>query len=260
MPTRKYEFTGETKQLWLELNGIQLITLHRIRALVDIDYCGLHVRSGDLGGWIEKEENLSHDGCAWIADEAEVFGDATVSGNAYVRDKAIVGENAQIFQNACISGESHVGGKAKIFGVSLIDGNIIAGGSSMIFGVTRFLDSGSCFSNSIVCLKDTFLDIRGLNRFGKDAVIEKLSDFMSVGPIGSRQDITTFYRTRYGSIGVTCGCFNGTIDEFLKRVEQVHGDSEFATEYRKAADLARFTIDTRIPDMEQLTKMTKDAG
>ena len=41
---KKYELTDETK----EFNGK---TLYRIRALIDF---GL-VKTGDLGGWIEKE-------------------------------------------------------------------------------------------------------------------------------------------------------------------------------------------------------------
>ena len=45
----KYEFTGETK---VELG----ITFKRIRALVTRTKLG--VKKGDLGGWIEKEENL----------------------------------------------------------------------------------------------------------------------------------------------------------------------------------------------------------
>ena len=51
----KYELTDETKNFC----GI---TLHRIRALRDIP--SVNVKSGDLGGWIEKESNLSQDGDA----------------------------------------------------------------------------------------------------------------------------------------------------------------------------------------------------
>ena len=54
--------------------------LYRIRALIDIPRHGVKV--GDLGGLIEKEENLSHDGDCWVYDDARVFGDARVSGNA----------------------------------------------------------------------------------------------------------------------------------------------------------------------------------
>ena len=66
---KKYELTGETK----EIGGV---TLHRIRALVDIP--GNDVKAGDLGGWIEVERNLSQKGAAWVADEARVMGEALV--------------------------------------------------------------------------------------------------------------------------------------------------------------------------------------
>lgn len=52
---KKFEFTGETKTISL---FFRTATLHRIRAVAEF---GL-VKIGDLGGWIEKEENLSHEG------------------------------------------------------------------------------------------------------------------------------------------------------------------------------------------------------
>lgn len=67
---KKYEFTGETKEHF----GI---TLKQIRLLVDIADLGLSV--GALGGWIEKEECLSHSGDAWVSGDARVYGDAWVS-------------------------------------------------------------------------------------------------------------------------------------------------------------------------------------
>lgn len=60
---RKYEFTGETKAF---LNK----TLHRIRAIVDFGT----VHAGDVGGWVEKEENLNHCGNAKVYGDAEVYG------------------------------------------------------------------------------------------------------------------------------------------------------------------------------------------
>ena len=74
---KKFEFTGETKTISLLF---RIATLHRIRAVAEF---GL-VKVGDLGGWIEKEENLSHDGKAWVWGNAEVCGDAKVWGNAEV--------------------------------------------------------------------------------------------------------------------------------------------------------------------------------
>lgn len=64
---RKYEFTEETM-----LVGERL--LHRIKALRDFG----DVRKGDIGGWIEGQENLSHDDDCWVYGNAEVYGDAIV--------------------------------------------------------------------------------------------------------------------------------------------------------------------------------------
>lgn len=100
---KKYEFTGETKAF----NGT---TLHRIRALKDFGY----VEAGDLGGWIEKEENLSHDGRCWVYGTARVYGDAQVSGDAWVYGTARVSGNAQVSGYARVFGNAWVAGDAEI--------------------------------------------------------------------------------------------------------------------------------------------------
>ena len=68
---KKYELTGEVKVKF----GV---TFKRIRALIDFG----NVKKGELGGFIEKEENLSHENNAWVYDDAWVYGNAEVSGNA----------------------------------------------------------------------------------------------------------------------------------------------------------------------------------
>ena len=73
---KKYELTSEFK-----INNLG-IKIFRIKALVDIESCG--VKACDLGGFIEKEDNLSHEGNAWVSDDACVYGDARVSGNAMI--------------------------------------------------------------------------------------------------------------------------------------------------------------------------------
>ena len=74
---KKFEFTGETKTISL---FFRTATLHRIRAVAEF---GL-VKVGDLGGWIEKEENLSHEGKAWVCGDAEVWGNAKVFSASHV--------------------------------------------------------------------------------------------------------------------------------------------------------------------------------
>ncbi len=56
---KKYEFTNETQQ-------VGDATLYRIRALRGFG----DVKASDLGGFIEKEDNLSHDGICWVYNYA----------------------------------------------------------------------------------------------------------------------------------------------------------------------------------------------
>ena len=98
---KKFEFTGETKTISLLF---RTATLHRIRAVAEF---GL-VKIGDLGGWIEKEENLSHEGKAWVCGDAEVCGDAKVWGNAEVWGNAKVCGDAKVWGNAEVFSASHV--------------------------------------------------------------------------------------------------------------------------------------------------------
>lgn len=58
--------------------------LFRIKALVEFG----SVKAGELGGYAEKEENISQDG------NAEVYGDTEVSGDAKVSDNAEVSGDA----------------------------------------------------------------------------------------------------------------------------------------------------------------------
>jgi len=69
----KFELTSEF------ITNVFGVKLFRIRAMVEFgDVC-----EGELGGYVEKEENLAHDGDAWVSGDARVSGDAdyaTVKG------------------------------------------------------------------------------------------------------------------------------------------------------------------------------------
>ena len=65
---------------------VGLKTLYRIEATKDIEKFG--VKAGDLGGYIEKEDNLSGD--AWVSGDAKVYGNARVSCDAEVYGNADV--------------------------------------------------------------------------------------------------------------------------------------------------------------------------
>lgn len=88
---KKYELTEES----IDFEGT---TLHRIRAIRSFN----DVKAGDLGGFIEKESNLSHGGNAWVYDRARVYGKAKVSGDARIYDKAQVYHNAKIYDKVFV--------------------------------------------------------------------------------------------------------------------------------------------------------------
>lgn len=100
---KKYKLTDETK----EWHGH---TLHRIQALRDFG----DVEAGDLGGWVESEDNLSLGNEAWVYDYATVYGNAIVRDNARVYGNAKVCEDAKVCGNAKVSGTAKVYGNAKV--------------------------------------------------------------------------------------------------------------------------------------------------
>lgn len=84
--------------------------LFRIKALVEFG----SVKAGELGGYAEKEENISQDGNAWVSGDARVYGNAWVSGDARVYGDAWVHGNAKVFGNAWVYGDTEVSGDAKV--------------------------------------------------------------------------------------------------------------------------------------------------
>ena len=79
-------------------------TLYRIKATTDFG----DVKKGELGGYIEKEENLSHLGKAWVTGNARVYGNAWVYGNAEVYGNARVTDNAWVYGDAVVYGDARV--------------------------------------------------------------------------------------------------------------------------------------------------------
>lgn len=107
---KKYEFTGET----MEFEGR---TLQLIRYVRDI---GGFVPKGELGGWIEHEGNLSHDGMCYVAKESKVFGNSRVVDNAIVNGGSILKDNVFLLNESHVSEQSIVGGDTIISGDSYI--------------------------------------------------------------------------------------------------------------------------------------------
>lgn len=103
---KKFELTSESI---VDIFGKKLF---RIKALVEFG----NVKEGELGGFVEKEENLSHEGDAWVYENARVSGNAWVYENARVSGNARVYGNAWVYGNARVSWDAWVYGNAEVCG------------------------------------------------------------------------------------------------------------------------------------------------
>lgn len=108
------------KDLSMEYNGR---TLYRIEALREI--LKHNIEKGDIGGWIEKETNLSQDGDCWISDEAKVYDNAEIYDDALVIETAEVYGFARVYDKSNISGNSEVYGNAGIFDKAWIENAVV---------------------------------------------------------------------------------------------------------------------------------------
>jgi len=192
---KKYELTTDTKIVLGK-------KLFRIKALVSFG----NVKAGDLGGYVERENNLSHEGKAWVYGDAEVSGDAEVFGDAKVSG------NAKVFGDAKVYGKALVSGNAKVFGDAWVSGD------AEVFG---------------------------------DAKVYGNADYTIIQGFGSEYRNTTFFKCKDGNIGVKCGCFYGTLDEFRSKVKETHKDSKFAKEYLMIADLMEYHFNSERKETDE---------
>lgn len=113
----KYEITDEEREF--DLGGSSLRKARRIKALRDFGA----VKAGDLGGFVETEDNLSHEGQCWLFQDAAALGKARVTQNAKLCQKARVFGKAEISGEAFLTDTSFVSGEAKVEGSSLVEGS-----------------------------------------------------------------------------------------------------------------------------------------
>ena len=217
----KYELTDETKNLC----GI---TLHRIRALRDIP--SVKVKSGDLGGWIEKENNLTQDGDAWVSGDAWVYGDAEVSGNAEVYGNAEVNGNAKVSGYAKVSGDAIVSVYAKVCGYAKVSGNAEVYGDAKVCGNAKVCSDAWVGGNAWVC---------------GNAEVRNFQDYAVYKNSWSSGRWFTY--TRSNKMWKV-GCFHGTGEELVKKA---YADSELSGKCYEAIVRAHEAIDKVIEEAKE---------
>lgn len=199
MTSTKYELTDITHPAFPRL--------HRIRALRDIRPTG--VKAGDLGGWVEGEHNLSHDGAAWVYGEARVSERARVSDNARVSGSAQVSGNAWVIDNAWVSNEARVSGNAHV------------GDSAHVYGEAQVCDDAWVCGSAVVT---DIADVSGQAAVDGhafllgDAQVREEGDIFHASIMASGRFPATLHRTR-GGHALMVGCWRGTVPEFRTMIE-----------------------------------------
>ena len=142
MNGRKYEILMDTDHQALmdcaydEVGEItECSVLYQIRALRDLP----GVKAGDLGGFIETENNLSQDGECWVYPHSFIFGESRIAGNAKVAGFTKV-YDSEIYGSACIYGKEDLGGRGITVSDSTICGKAIISGDKIYISTTEVAD------------------------------------------------------------------------------------------------------------------------
>ena len=158
-----------------------------------------YAKEGDLGGYVEKDENLDQESNAWVSGNAEVSGNAQVSGDAEVSGYA------RVYGNARVSGNAQVSGDAEVSGYARVSGNARVYGNAWVYGNAQVSGNAEIDNNNKHCGFDCF---------------------------GSANRHTHAYLTKENKVEITCGCFRGSIEEFEKRVEETHSGTIYEKQYK----------------------------
>ena len=234
---KKYKLTKETII-------VDNITLYRIKAIRDFS----DVKAGDLGGFVEKEDNLSHEGNCWVYDNAKVYNDAKIKDNAKIYNNAkifgnaVIYDNARIYDNALIFGYSiiydnvlitdyakiydyaqvshyvHISENAEIYGNSSISDNIYISGNVIIKGNARVFGRSAICGNAIISDSSDYIVFKNWWSSGRYFTWTKSNNMWKVG------------------------CFYGTGEELIKKA---YNDSELSgREYEKIVNYVNSIINS----------------
>ncbi len=230
--TKKYELTSET----LQYEGC---TLHRIKALKDFG----PFKAGELGGWIESEENLSQANNAWVYGDSKVYEDAKVYDDAVICGNARVRGNARVFDNAMVCGKANVFGNARVYNEAKVHDRAGVFGNAWVFGNAELLDDATVFGNAEIFGNAELCDnamVYGLAKVGDkaeigdkaticdkaeirgNAKVRDNADYIVFKDFWSNRRYFTWTRSNNKW---RVGCFYGTGEELIKKA---YSDSEIS--------------------------------
>lgn len=191
-------------------------TLYRIKALKDFG----NVKTSDLGGYIQSEDNLSHKGDCWVYDNAKVF------NSAKIHDNAIIFENAQVYDEAEVFGSARIYGNAKIYDEAGI------------------FDNATVFENARVCNNARIKYIArvyGDAKIEEDTIIGKVSiPYKKIFQYQCAKRLLTAILTEDDKILYSLGCQdNITEEEFIDRIHNTFGGLKYNPHREEYLDIIK---------------------
>ena len=183
--------------------------LYQIRALKSfyIDEF-TEIKTGQLGGYVESEENLSQQGSCWI------YNNVKIRGNVKVYESAILCGAVRAYGNAKIHGECNIGGDIFITGNAEIKGEarIAAGGE--ITGNT-VIERMPYITGNVYIAGDTLIsgnvEIYGRCNI-KNGKILKQEDFLYLDHLSRGLGNIVLFKNNKNNISVYEGYFNYTFN------------------------------------------------
>ena len=139
----------------------------------------------------------------------EKEGNVSQDGNAWVYEDAAVYGDAKVYGDAQVSGDAQVYGDARVSGNAWVYGDARVYGDAQVYGDA---------------------EVSGNARVSGNA------DYACIKGFGTEFRHTTFYKTKENGIGVKCGCFNGSLEQFREQVKKTR-TGKIAKEYLTIADL-----------------------
>ena len=210
MKNKKYELLKDDT---IKRYGVS--KLYRIRALRDFG----DVHKGDLGGYVETEDNLSHNGNAWIYHDAKVCGNARVYDNAKIYRNASISCNAEVYGYARVGSNVRVYNNAKIYGDAWVYDDAIVSDNAKVHGNAEVHDKSIVCCDAEVCGD---AEIYSTASICETAYINTSDDYIIISNICPEYNILTFYKCKDGEIRVSYDY--SELDEFVECIKRKYGD------------------------------------
>ena len=194
-------------------------------------------QAGELGGFIEKEENLG--GEAWVDEGAQVWGEAKVINGSVLRDNARVYGRSKVRNGSVIYGEARVydyamvdgcfvGGQAKVYGKSRLALGVTMADQAEVFGLAS-IESSSCLLHNASVSGRACLNYATV--LSTDAYVTRNFDCCQFHNLCPEAGITSVYRTKAGDLRVCHADEVYTLEAFTELIERADSESIFKQVY-----------------------------